>query len=111
MEELKFTKELKSKWLEALKSGEYKQGQGALKEISLETGETKHCCLGVLAEVCNWKIDTSTDSIKGNKSYKPFVHLLSAETCDSLILENDWDNSGTFEAVIPIIEKLETVDQ
>lgn len=36
--------EIKQKWLEALRSGEYKQGQSALRE------NDRFCCLGVL---CN----------------------------------------------------------
>lgn len=36
---------LKAKWLEALRSGKYKQGNGYLRK-----GD-EYCCLGVLAEV------------------------------------------------------------
>jgi hypothetical protein len=43
-------KELIEKWLEALESGEYKQGKGALR---IENGQTKYCCLGVLCDVAN----------------------------------------------------------
>lgn len=41
--------EVKEKWLQALRSGEYKQGEGWLKHS--DEGETKHCCLGVLCEI------------------------------------------------------------
>lgn len=37
--------ELKKKWVDALRSGEYKQGKGILN------GERGFCCLGVLCEV------------------------------------------------------------
>ena len=40
------------KWIKALRSGKYKQGQGALKQ-STESGDTYHCCLGVLCELHN----------------------------------------------------------
>lgn len=40
----KLKKETKNMWLEALRSGKYKQGQGCLKK------RNRHCCLGVLAE-------------------------------------------------------------
>jgi hypothetical protein len=40
---------LKRKWVEALRSGEYEQGQGKLRKV--ENGRTYHCCLGVLCEV------------------------------------------------------------
>ena len=45
------TKELKEKWVTALRSGEYKQGLKTLRD-----GDT-YCCLGVLADICEceWK--------------------------------------------------------
>lgn len=39
------------KWISALRSGDYKQGQLTLKKVS-ET-DTSHCCLGVLCEILN----------------------------------------------------------
>lgn len=41
--------EVKAKWLEALRSGKYKQGVGSLKQ--LHEDEIKHCCLGVLCDL------------------------------------------------------------
>jgi hypothetical protein len=43
--------EIKEKWLAALRSGEYKQGKGYLKEIDGATGEARYCCLGVLCDL------------------------------------------------------------
>jgi hypothetical protein len=37
------------KWVDALRSGKYKQGTGFLKRVV--DGETCHCCLGVACEV------------------------------------------------------------
>jgi hypothetical protein len=37
--------QIKQKWVEALRSGKYQQGQGILK------GGNEYCCLGVLCEV------------------------------------------------------------
>lgn len=47
----KLEPELKTKWLLALRSGRYTQGQGYLKQW-METGEPRwtHCCLGVLGD-------------------------------------------------------------
>lgn len=42
-------KELKDKWVKALRSGDYDQGKGALCQVS-HTG-AEYCCLGVLYEV------------------------------------------------------------
>jgi hypothetical protein len=38
-------------WLEALRSGDYQQGKGALKRISEYGYEVTHCCMGVACEV------------------------------------------------------------
>jgi|LakMenE01Jun11ns_1017448.scaffolds.fasta_scaffold9843616_2 hypothetical protein len=43
-------KALKEKWLEALRSGQYKQTIGVLKMQS-ENGDCRYCCLGVLCDV------------------------------------------------------------
>ena len=39
-------KELKEKWLEALRSGKYKQGRGDLRNV-----DDEFCCLGVLCDI------------------------------------------------------------
>jgi hypothetical protein len=43
---IRMPKEMKRKWITALRSGEYKQGTGALK-----TDDGRYCCLGVLQMV------------------------------------------------------------
>jgi hypothetical protein len=48
--------ELKEKWLEALRSGQYEQGFGRLKL------QDRYCCLGVLCDVS----DTGRFSIAGD---------------------------------------------
>ena len=48
-------KKLKAKWVKALRSKEYKQGTGRLRNA--DTNE--YCCLGVLCDISglgNWKI-------------------------------------------------------
>jgi len=48
--------EFKSKWLDALRSGQYRQGQGKLRNEGNE-----FCCLGVLLDKCiegYWDIET-----------------------------------------------------
>lgn len=42
--------EVKTLWLEALRSGEYTQGEFRLK-TDLAAGEVQFCCLGVLCEI------------------------------------------------------------
>lgn len=46
----KMNPEIKELWLEALRSGNYPQGIGALKEIKLGEEIYRYCCLGVLCE-------------------------------------------------------------
>lgn len=54
---------IKQKWVEALRSGEYKQGEGMLKSPS-----NKYCCLGVLTDLYTKEIgvyfDITTDMFK-----------------------------------------------
>lgn len=73
MEDLKFTKEIKEKWLTALKSGEYIQGTIVLEENG------QHCCLGVLAEIHPLlQISKEGDSCIYNgkyADYEPFNEL------------------------------------
>ena len=45
-------KEVAKKWVKALRSGKYKQGQNYLKKFN-DKGEPRHCCLGVLCELYN----------------------------------------------------------
>jgi hypothetical protein len=45
-------KNIAKKWVKALRSGKYKQGQGYLK-ITDHEGDSCHCCLGVLCELYN----------------------------------------------------------
>ena len=42
---------LKEKWVTALRSGNFKQGQGALCRV--RDGQPSYCCLGVAAEIMN----------------------------------------------------------
>ncbi len=42
----KMDPELKQKWLDALRSGKYKQGEGQLRNV-----QDEFCCLGVLADI------------------------------------------------------------
>jgi hypothetical protein len=46
------------KWVKALRSGKYKQGQGTLKQYNSK-GQPEHCCLGVLCELYNEEMKKS----------------------------------------------------
>lgn len=119
--DLKFTKEIKEKWLNALKSGEYKQVRGQLRT------NFGHCCLGVLAEIhpdlqiskngenClinNGEKNDENCFITEEVGYEPFSALLTGEVYTRLYRKNDDIRlqGGDFSNVIPLIEELPTVD-
>lgn len=60
--------EWKKRWMDALRSGEYKQTRGILKWTDAD-GESHYCCLGVLCEIAglNW------DGIKRETEQIPWV--------------------------------------
>ena len=58
------------KWVKALRSGKFKQGQGTLKQYDRK-GNAQHCCLGVLCELYN-------KDMKKNKK-----KMLPEKVCDN----------------------------
>jgi hypothetical protein len=119
-------KEIATKWVEALRSGEYNQGKNYLKR---KTGdETSHCCLGVLCELYNElneeKIAESSMWLgeKGDKdkihsfdgatavlSYKVQIWAglgdISSNEINSSILTGMNDGSSSFQEIANFIEK------
>lgn len=78
--------ELKAKWIKTLRSGEYKQGTGKLKDETLNT----FCCLGVLCEVAGLKSGINTcgsvyyDYEGDSESIK-----LPSNFCEEMEISND----------------------
>lgn len=68
-------KEIAKRWIKALRSGKYKQGQNYLKQFN-KKGEVKHCCLGVLCELYN---DTMKKSHKKTLNEKIWDDDIDAE--------------------------------
>jgi len=67
-------KEVKQKWIEALRSGKYSQGEGVLRDHA-----DRFCCLGVLCDVMNpagWGemclTDTSVNGHDAEIEARPF---------------------------------------
>jgi hypothetical protein len=75
-------KELKEKWVEALRSGRYVQG-----EVHFERGD-KFCCLGVLCEVLG---EPTTIVVNGYpaSNYPAIEPVLGVETYNILYEMND----------------------
>lgn len=57
--------ELKAKWIEALRSGKYKQTRQILRDGN------GHCCLGVLCEVAGIPIAENGRRPVGSENYDP----------------------------------------
>ena len=73
--------EVKGKWLAALRSGEYRQGEGQLRS---EDGG--YCCLGVLCDVIDpegWGRDD------GEWEWENHLSMLTAEICELMGLTDD----------------------
>lgn len=67
----KLPKAFKNKWIKALRSGDYKQGEDLLKAqqytedgIKIK-GEYKYCCLGVAGDICGASVGDRAYLIKG----------------------------------------------
>lgn len=44
-------RDIGERWVRALRSGDYKQGQGRLTRLNADGTPASHCCLGVLCEI------------------------------------------------------------
>ena len=97
----------KAAWLEALRSGRYKQGKGYLR-----TEKDEFCCLGVL---CDLGVKKAWDSLTapGYRSYNgegkmPPANVLQAAGLDRNAageLAEMNDNGCSFEAIAKHIEE------
>jgi hypothetical protein len=63
-------KRIKKLWVEALRSGKYKQGTGQLRRLDEDTGEMTFCCLGVL---CN--LHAQENPFVAQEEKNPFTYL------------------------------------
>lgn len=109
-----FTKETKTNWINALKSGKYVQGHRQLR-LNIN-GQQHHCCLGVLGEIHpELKINDTGCIVAGNNaSYAPFNDMLGGDKeVERIYRANDTSFSEgvrDYSKVIPLIEALPTVD-
>lgn len=72
---MKMPRELKEKWIEALRSGKYKQGYGVLKT------KGEYCCLGVLQELRGVEEKIVGDGVS---TFNGFSTVLDEKTCRDL---------------------------
>ena len=115
-----FTQEIKSKWIEALKSGKYIQGYISLKlikdnKINPDRPICTHCCLGVLGEI-HPKLSAKPNKNGSDCPYEFLQKAFIGEKMDEqLWLLNDKDQDdpsykGAYKNVLPFIEQMKTVD-
>lgn len=103
---MKMPKDIKEKWVHALLSGKYIQGKGFLK-----TQDGKYCCLGVLEDVCDGKVETFSNhkgaviSQSFPSSYWLHEHKIVAgdAACEDLASMND--GGVSFVEIARIIER------
>lgn len=101
------------KWLKALRSGKYEQGESQLRTY-LEGGGVAYCCLGVADEVCSMN-ERSSDILKwtyyqlGLRTEKGMFKGLTltgpnGHESESLVEAND-DGRCSFLEIASFIEK------
>jgi hypothetical protein len=105
---MKFTKEVKDKWVNALESGVYKKGINYLKN------NDEYCCMGVLADIMDGiDIDEAEDEIVCHSGeQKGYFHgglgLKSSVVATLAKLnDNNYREDKIFENMIPHIKELE----
>lgn len=96
--EKKMNPELKKRWIDALRSGEYKQGTMRLSTRDPKTQEVTHCCLGVLCDLN--KIEGRWDA-----GDHPESGLLETKTYD---FERDVSEGMIPSGVYPELDQLST---
>ena len=97
-------KELRDKWVAALRSGEYQQGKGYLKDI-----DGYYCCLGVCADVINKDAWVHNPDVLGDWSWNGEMDSLPEEIVpdeiqSTLIRKND-DMGESFSEIADWIEE------
>lgn len=106
---MKVKPEFKQPWLDALRSGDFIQGTGTLRDNG------KHCCLGVLCEAArghspeidvdiDHHFDTHSTVLRSGLTTSLFVIEEGARTTSDLAIIND--HSGkTFSEIADLIER------
>jgi len=96
---MKFTRKIKSNWISAMKSGEYKHGEG----VFYDSREDCYCALGVLCMITEELRSPRPD---GHEDYTGVSKMLPKNTYEKVYEIND--SSGSFEHVIEFVENIET---
>lgn len=94
------TKEIKAKFLEALRSGDYKQHTGQLRDWN----SNKYCCLGIYCLVRGLQISDDGRQVVGNEedkypllNYDPLNEELGQENVRQMYVLNDREKKSFAE--------------
>lgn len=95
--------DIKLRWLDALRSGNYRQAQGALQRTfsPYTKYDVGYCCLGVLADIqgCDWDMQHLATSRVPEK----YSAGLKIEEQEKLATMND--NGKTFSEIADYVEE------
>jgi hypothetical protein len=90
--------QIKAKWLEALRSGKFKQGFGQLQK------DDAYCCLGVLCVAASLKINRAGEAVLGGEGYSPFHKLLGDEAMTYRLYRMNDSDEKSFPEIADYIE-------
>lgn len=109
-----FTQEVKDAWLDALRSGDYKRTTGHLEKKN-NNNDIRHCCIGVLGDICENLNNGWNYSLTGINPYK-----LLRDSPNKSMVRKLWETNDSvrdvygvpgYEMVIPIIESFSVVSE
>ena len=92
------SKSFKRKWVKALRSGNYKQGEGFLQN------RNAYCCLGVACIVAGVPIPKSLDD-RATFNYEPLRKATGLTYTDAGTLSHLNDDGHSFAEIADYIEK------
>jgi len=94
-------RQIKAKWIAALRSGKYEQTQDVMRR-KLDNGKSGYCCLGVLGSI-RGASDSSLSRTGGKLSHPAISKLLPLKTRETLAEKND--NGWSFKRIATWIQK------
>ena len=109
-------KQIYKRWLAALRSGEYKQAKGQLRNCSYNLDTYKatkvhgHCCLGVLQDLAakdggaQWNVHRGPQDDDGEPDKRITDFLGLDATMVAHLIEMNDDEGNTFEEIADEIE-------
>lgn len=95
---------LKAKWVEALRSGKYEQGELFLRKNG------KHCCLGVLCELAGLEISEGGGMVVGPHNvddYEPIYEIVGGSSIASDLWRRNDGNTMRRQSFAEIADYIE----